>query len=373
MAEVNFIESEGESELVDRINFDDIIDDSIENGISAWVKQIVHEVEVAALAEDNGDRDNIMENRPFAQYFIRLCQMLPLWSGISAKHFKSPYLTASSWCSETHFKNTKQLHGNEIPCAADEFVKRDIQFNNSTVVLASKRYIASTAISSKPKTKTPKPLDKSTSVELQTAQAEKISTINNNALSEIPDDSAHEERDHSQHRVACIACADGNTASGAHKCMYCNKAVHIFAECSISMGEEEGYGEKRQCIDCYNKKSVKSTLDKETESAQALRVEEKWAKNPKKSTKTSKYLQTVPNYGLTPVNNKMSIPLLINANRNKTGHTVKGKKIILGNTCAIDSLIHLIAAAYSYHREYNLNVIGIKDPIFDISRMLATG
>lgn len=91
-------------------------------------------------AEDNGDRDNLMENKPFAEYFIKLCHMLPIWSAISCKFFNTPNLIGSSWSSETGFKNTKQLHGDKLPCSADEFVKRDLQFNNSTVIDASKKY-----------------------------------------------------------------------------------------------------------------------------------------------------------------------------------------------------------------------------------------
>lgn len=54
----------------------------------------------------------------------------------------------------------------------------------------------------------------------------------------------------------CAVCAAGNKASGAHRCIVCTKAIHIIDEnCSVVVeGSEEGYGEKRICIDCFNKK-----------------------------------------------------------------------------------------------------------------------
>lgn len=95
---------------------------------------------VIAMEEDDGDRDNLMENKPFPAYFINSCHMLPIWSAISCKFFDSPNLIGSSWSSETGFKNTK-LHGDKLPSSADEFVKRDLEFNNSTVIDASKTYL----------------------------------------------------------------------------------------------------------------------------------------------------------------------------------------------------------------------------------------
>lgn len=64
--------------------------------ISTWIENIVAKANDLASSEDDGDRDNILENRPFASYFVNLCKMIPIWSAISCKFFNSPNLTGSS-------------------------------------------------------------------------------------------------------------------------------------------------------------------------------------------------------------------------------------------------------------------------------------
>lgn len=50
--------------------------------------------------------------------------------------------------------------------------------------------------------------------------------------------------------VQCTACLRGDKATDAHKCINCKKNVHIFDECSQSCDDEEGYGERRLCLNC---------------------------------------------------------------------------------------------------------------------------
>lgn len=302
-----------------------------------------------------------MENKPFATYFINLCHMLPLWSAISCKFFDSPNLIGSSWSSETGFKNTKQLHGDSLPSSVDEFVKRDLEFNNSTVIDASKTYLIT--VESDPKSS------------IENEKMSSFVTMNEDDEIESHFDAAcsnkdaHNEEDIStQTEVACPVCADGNMPTGAHKCISCDKAVHVLFECSVSIGAEEGYGERRQCIACY--RSTKKQND-QAETTQSLNEEEKWARN--KRSNRGKYLNSQPNFGLVPVNKKVWIPLLLNENKLKNYYTFDKKRIRLTNTCAIDSTIQLIAAALAYHPRYRSSMFDIGDGIFRIARMLANG
>lgn len=51
-------------------------------------------------------------------------------------------------------------------------------------------------------------------------------------------------------KSTCYAYNNGDFATGAHKCIECDKPIHLFW-CSISIpGTEEGYGERRICVDC---------------------------------------------------------------------------------------------------------------------------
>lgn len=103
--------------------------DSTELNIISWSDDIEHEARDTA-AEDDGNRDNIMENGPFAKHLLRLLKMLPLFSRISNKFFNSSFSTGTSWSSETWFENLKQMHAEEIPCSVDEFIKQDIKLTD---------------------------------------------------------------------------------------------------------------------------------------------------------------------------------------------------------------------------------------------------
>lgn len=62
-------------------------------------------------------------------------------------------------------------------------------------------------------------------------------------------DSTHknEQRKNSK----CFACTRGDLPTGLHKCDNCHKAIHLLDGCSVSIGDNEGCGEKRRCIDCF--------------------------------------------------------------------------------------------------------------------------
>lgn len=132
----------------------------------------------------------------------------------------------------------------------------------------------------------------------------------------------------------------------------------------------------RQCMTCFRSTaSGGSSQSKSIESSQseALNAEEIW--NRKKNTKSSKYLKSVPNWGLVPVNKKVAISQLLNENRSRTLYTMNKKKINITNTCAVDAIIHIIAGGYSYHTAYRSAQINLanKEAILQIARMLATG
>lgn len=377
-------------EFADRFDFDGMIECPNEQNqtISTWIDEIAKEAADTVAEMDDGDRDNLLENKPFAKYFISLCQMIPIWSAISNKFFNSPNLTGSSWSSETGFKNMKQLHGDKIPCSVDEFVKRDLEFNNSTVIEASKKYLTKTALNPKtasnPNTRSTSNTRSKSNTRLKSKEKKNTGTTlepelvqdsqeklnaNDDVDEQQIDNASNEivENAVTPNEIACPVCADENLPSGAHKCFQCNKSVHILVECSISIGDDEGYGEMRQCIACF-----RSTANKESTQSEALNEEETWM-GGKKNTKPSKYMKSVPNWGLAPVNKRVGIPPLLNENLSRTVYTINKKKINLTNTCAIDSLIHLIAGAYAYHPAYRLSQVANDEPILEISRMLANG
>lgn len=98
---VEFLQKIDEESIVDDDEHDETPFDSEEicdsdTDIGTWIQFINQEAETNVPSSDDGDRDNILENKGFAKLFIRLCKMLPLFSAISNKFFDSPNFVGSS-------------------------------------------------------------------------------------------------------------------------------------------------------------------------------------------------------------------------------------------------------------------------------------
>lgn len=120
-------------------------------------------------------------------------------------------------------------------------------------------------------------------------------------------------------------------------------------------------------------KKTQKALTQESPEKNELNAKEKWAKSKKKTTgvKSSKYMQSVPNFDLVGLLKKVKIGHLLNGNLSKTTHKVGKNKICLENTCAPDSIIQLIAVTYAYNPTYKNYLNGLDDPIYAIAKLLA--
>lgn len=239
---------------------------------SEWLKDIDVQAKDIAL-DDNGDRDNIMYNPLFAAHFLHLCKTMLLWTGMCCQLFKSSNVTASSGNAESAFKNIKQSLAEIIPTSVDNFVKHHLQMIDGDVKEASQKYltfVGSTKSSAK---------------------------MNQTSINESSKD---ESTDEEISNKTCPACSNNDLPTGAHTCVQCGKNVHIFPECSVSIGESEGYGERRKCINCSKSKKRKSKqtdgesdcIKKKAKSNEAneMNYKETWSKKTKTKTKKSKYL-----------------------------------------------------------------------------------
>lgn len=116
-------------------------------------------------------------------------------------------------------------------------------------------------------------------------------------------------------------------------------------ECSIAIGDSEGYGERRLCKLCSLKRISNADETLKSQESIEMNYKEKWAK--KKSTKKSYYLKADPLYDKkmaldTNTTSKASkIPILINGNCSTTIHKIDGKHVALENTCSFDSVIQV--------------------------------
>lgn len=258
--------------------------------LGVWLKEIKDDVEIT-VQEDDGDRDNIMMNKDFAAHFLRLCKLLPLWSGISCNIFSSPTITSSSANVESYFKDVKLVLKDILPANADHFLHTHMNSIHDLIITASQKYAKLIDVNTieitkgsevQKSTQSPDSLlhddDSVSQMEelfARTSFEEKDSTEtpkntgetdNNNVTSTNQNGSIGE----------CIACSQGNFPIGAHTCIKCKKNVHIFPECSVAISEEEGFGTKRLCISCH----MENRKTSQSHDTEAMNIREVWG--PKK-------------------------------------------------------------------------------------------
>lgn len=328
---------------------------SSSSSVKAWLTEIDRSTTGEALENADAAEENELRNASFVKFLLRLSDMLVLWTGVAATYFDAP-LTASSTHVENYFMHLKHDLNSVIPGRADEVVAAHIDLIDGMIVDASQKYIEF--------------IDAAGGVEvLLSDQTELLSDYKNCDLAStngsdsdseddkrtdenVPNDdkqtneneankAAHEVgenalKSNQKNTSSCIACKRGDMPTGAHRCMTCKTAVHIFDGCSISCGDEEGYGQRRICISCAAKAR---TTDAGTSIAKQLNEEEKWQR---KSKSSRSYLNPVQNWNIDRrVQSKPKISMLKNASLSTTVHTVQKKKVALRNTCAADSLFQV--------------------------------
>lgn len=136
---------------------------------------------------------------------------------------------------------------------------------------------------------------------------------------------------------------NGHFPTGLHRCCLCTRAIHLFG-CSVqNPNSEEGCGETRICLNCYEI----SELSNKNNSI------ENWKNKGKpleKKRSAKSYLEKQPGFENVDLNKKGSIVEIAFL---KNGCTFKNKpisvhgldKVLLSNTCSSDSLLLIIAVS----------------------------
>lgn len=309
-----------------------------------WLDEIVKSAEETVASADDGDRDNVMYKPVFAKDFIRICKILPLWSGISCDVFQIDEVTSSSGNVESDFKNVKQFLEDIIPCSADIFVQEHIEMLKGATIEASQTSNYVKFIGNRNE-KTGKSHVEQDECEHQNNTVDQ-QNVNEKQTKEKVDES-------SEHSITPITgCADGGEPGGAHHCIQCDKAVHILPCCSISIGDDEGYGEKRLCNACVARNKLQTSSQIATSGSQAIsemQYTEDWNKTKKKTT--SKYMKPAPNWNLnTNIQEKVKIAIMQNGNLMTTTYDVgSDEKLGLANTCTFDSVSQVITFSEYIH------------------------
>lgn len=354
-------------ESADDINEEIEYLENLSSSFTTWLNDIVKSADETVAYSDEGNRDNVMYKPLFAKDFIRLCKILPLWSGISCDLFGIDEITSSSSNVESDYKNIKQSLAEIIPCSVDVFVPEHMELVIGASIEASQQqgYVKFIGIQNEKKAMNTddemesensanelhtgrKHISSSESDQSDTTRSRSVSPNESdgierkNSIEESPNPSIHYS----------IGCQSGGEPGGAHRCIECNKAVHILSCCSVSIGDEEGYGERRLCNACANaKKTLKpSSRSKNVRASQAIsemKYKEEWEKSQKKTT--SKYMRPAPNWNLSNnIKKKVKLGILKNAIRSKTKYKVGKKSVTLLNTCAFDAICQVKVLKYFF-------------------------
>lgn len=168
----------------------------------------------AANNNDEGTHDNMHFNPLLGNKLKDFCKFYPIWSAVMTTIFKYGKKTESSASSESLFNDFKNrtFQHKTLPLRIDDFIKIHIKSVEGSVILAESK---------------------------------------NQQVRTVIEHSSDSGEIMLNHEVICVACKNGDYPSSAHKCIICNVNVHILNGCSISVGNEEGYGEKRKCNSCY--------------------------------------------------------------------------------------------------------------------------
>lgn len=372
------------------IDFSELLS-SNELCITQWLQDIDVEARIDVHGNDDGDRDNIMKCEPFAKHFLRLCKMLPIWGSISCTIFNAPRLTGSSAPSESWFKNLKQMHRDQIPCSVDEFLKNDLKLTEAGVIEASRAYIRkknehdelreNTQSQNNVTSLTPNPVQQNNTDEIENhsddSHANDDASRDDVSIGSLEDPKLASEKPKlaDSKQKDCTACKNGDMPTGMHKCIVCKSNVHILDGCSVSIGNDEGSGEARKCMKCFanENESIEESRAQSTSQSQTvceMNYKDKWQKK-KPRAKSSKYMGTVPNFDLIEIHKKVKIGHLVNGSLSKTSYKVGKISICLENTCAVDSIIQLIAVSYAYNSTYRSFVDNNSDQIFEIAKLMA--
>lgn len=228
------ITSQGDSQFHN--NNDDIIGDGF-NFDSQSVQDWLHQLDADTTTEANNvDESETIKNEwanlDFVKYLLRLSSSIVLWSGVCSSFYNAPN-TASSANVESYFKNVKQTLDSMIPCRVDEFVCAHIDMMEGMNKEASISYVEFIDAAGGLKSILNKDLK---SYEYDSESEFQQFGISDESKSPVCDAegglSAVSRFGNDSIATECIACKDGNEATGAHKCIKRGKSVHILEGCS---------------------------------------------------------------------------------------------------------------------------------------------
>ncbi|CAG9820343.1 unnamed protein product [Phaedon cochleariae] len=311
-----------------------------------WAESLNNSINLSI--KEQGDRENahFVAEQKLAKYLIKDLTLYPMWSCVCNKTFGLPDgKTASSAPIEGEFNKLKNVifAKRELPLRVDRFVRRHLDYLSGKMKLVDVKIEEHT-------------LRNSSNINIINTQLEepREEPVANNILKDLD---SFQNIINEDPVIDQVSISDKNSPmcgdcdlpiSGTHECIVCGRKVHITESCSKSVSNGN-LRTLRVCNLCFEGGNLKQVLD--------LREFENW-RNKGEENNNIQQRQNRKRKSLYLGNNKTaikdkishekhaSIPMLKNANSmDLASIKVDGKKVTLTNTCAFDSIFHLLLTA----------------------------
>lgn len=286
--EVQQLIEEGLQEDVDDLDQDS---ENTDSPFKSWVSSLSQAALEKVDEGGEGDHDNLQYLPKIVSEIVREGKYLPLWTAIMIPVFDMEDVsgeTASSAPVESEMNDIKHrvFRHKNLPMRVDDFIQVHIVAMGGSASIIAASYRDLNEHHMQRKTGSDENDDDKEEEELEDEE-----DVNQPDENEHNDDGPEKiqkgcsgdeqsdkeygdegqgNREHAQpserpeskkkekttRKESCPACMNKHFPTGAHKCINCNRPVHIFETCSLPVGgEEEGFGEKRLCIRCSEEKS----------------------------------------------------------------------------------------------------------------------
>ncbi|XP_031355882.1 uncharacterized protein LOC116180164 [Photinus pyralis] len=351
----------------------------------AWVKDIESASRDLVQQSADGDRDNMMFLPRVVKPLLHLFSRFPLWSKVMNDYFRVDSRPSSAGVESTY--NDLKTRKLQLPMRIDNFLIEYYKYIDGAVKLAGATdFVQETDKIINSNDGQPPNINLLEEIVSLPSASKNISSYspNNENTSEYAFCSQ------TSNLLTCSLCLEGNLPGGAHVCVNCKKAIHNLDFCSVPVntnGEDEGYGQRRRCIQCNAKlisapnvsssstareKTFEKLLTESNPSAPYLidrldnvvlspkhqaiikesRETEHWkglGGSPKTKRK-ARYLGPCPEWATIEESNVRNAPKvgflrnggLISAKPKRSS----GKIMQLKNTCAFDSIVQVLACIY---------------------------
>jgi len=312
-----------------------------------WAQAISDRIRVN-VNEIEDEYDNTQYLPELEPIIVRSVKLYPCWSGIMDEKFGFGKETSSSARIESNFNHLKNrvFKNEQMPVRVDAFVEKLTEYYRGDHLLVQGN-ITNKDVSPPHRNE---PIDQIDQDEINSEEnycGESIQFDLNIADDNNEQEKILEKTNNSNIQSSCTPCNDGNLPTGLHKCINCNIPVHLFG-CSISIpNTEEGCGEQRLCLSCDKKNSIQSEFSATENWNRKGRSQD----NKLRSMKSSRfYLVNQPGFELIDLNLKRLItPVMLLKNGNALMHKPLSVpnvgKIILNNTCSVDSILSVLATS----------------------------